>query len=61
MIRERKCVDCGHRWPQPIGPWIDVLVCPACGSDETEGVRTTQADELAQITGETPGSWEVGS
>lgn len=53
-LAPRKCIDCGHRWtPTDVGPWIDPMVCPDCGGDETIGeVSVTLEQELAQIAGD---------
>lgn len=52
-MTSRVCVDCGHRWtPSVVGPWLDPMVCEACGSDETVGVTGSLEDELAAITGD---------
>jgi hypothetical protein len=55
MVRERRCIDCPTRFPQPTpGPWIDPFICPECGGDETVGIVDVDADldELARLMGE---------
>jgi PHP family Zn ribbon phosphoesterase len=48
----RHCTDCGHRYTISPGPWLDVLLCPNCGGDDTVGVEPSLEDELAALAGE---------
>jgi hypothetical protein len=52
MIK-RCCIDCRHKWTPPTtGPWLDPMICPGCGSDETVGEPPSLEDELAALAGE---------
>jgi hypothetical protein len=44
MVRKRQCLDCWHRFPQPVGPWVDPFICPNCQSGESVGVPDADAE-----------------